>query len=89
MKLIYALVLTLLASAPGVARAGDAASFRSLGFSGNGKYYAFLEFGTQDGSGFAYADVSVVDVAKNTIARSMPRASPTSASRPARTRAAR
>jgi predicted secreted protein len=49
--------------------AGDAAYLKNLGFSDDGKYYAFVEYGTQDGSGFPYADVSVVTVATNKLAR--------------------
>lgn len=50
--------------------AGDASTFHALGFSENGKYYAFAESGVQDGSGFAYANVAVVEVAKNRFAAS-------------------
>lgn len=51
----------------GSAAAGDQAEFRSLGFSESGRYYAFAQVGTQDGSGFPYADVAVVDVLKNDL----------------------
>lgn len=50
--------------------AGDASTFHSLGFSENGKYYAFAESGVQDGSGFAYANIAVVEVAKNSFSAS-------------------
>jgi predicted secreted protein len=50
-----------------LAAAGDQAQFRPLGFSENGQYYAFAQIGIHDGSGFPYAEVAVVDVAKNDL----------------------
>jgi predicted secreted protein len=52
------------------ALAGDAADFLPLGFSKDGTYYAFAQTGVQDGSGFPYAQVAVVNVAKNSFAAS-------------------
>jgi len=65
LKLIFALMI---AASP--ALAGDASTYLPLGFSENGKYFAFAQSGTQDGSGFAYASVAVVEVAKNEFAAS-------------------
>lgn len=62
--------LLALALASASAQAGDASLTRSLGFSADGKYYAFAQFGTQDGSGFAWAEVAVIDVSKNAYAAS-------------------
>lgn len=45
--------------------AGDAATFLSLGCSKDFNYYAFAQYGVQDGSGFPYAELYVVDVAQN------------------------
>ncbi|WP_319533299.1 DUF2259 domain-containing protein [uncultured Cohaesibacter sp.] len=47
-----------------LAMAGDAAEFRSHGFSNDqgGRYYAFEEFGVQDGSGFPYSNIYIVDL---------------------------
>lgn len=42
--------------------AGDRATLNVLGYSENGRYFAFEQFGVQDGSGFAYAQIFVVDV---------------------------
>jgi len=67
LRLFIALFLALSSAA---AFAGDASTFHALGFSENGKYYAFAESGVQDGSGFAYANVAVVEVAKNRFAAS-------------------
>jgi predicted secreted protein len=60
--LIACLLATALALAPG-ARAGDVAQVEIIGFSADGAYVAFEQYGEQDGSGFPYADVFVIDVA--------------------------
>jgi predicted secreted protein len=44
------------------ALAGDRALFEPIGYSADGRYFAFEEFGIQDGSGFAYSSVYVVDL---------------------------
>jgi predicted secreted protein len=65
----YLLSALLLLAAP-FAHAGDASEFKPLGFSADGRYYAFAQSGSFDGSGAAYAEVSVVDVAKNDLVAS-------------------
>lgn len=50
----------ILLAAP--ALAGDRALAEFLGFSGDAKYFAFEEYGYQDGSGFAYANIYVIDL---------------------------
>jgi len=60
------LLLSLLASllaAP--AFAGDRALIDYVGFSEDHRYFAFEEFGIQDGSGFAYANLYVVELASD------------------------
>ncbi len=56
------------------ARAGDAAEFRSHGFSGDerGRFFAFEEFGRQDGSGFPYSNIYIVDLAKDKWVKGTP-----------------
>jgi len=49
-----------LAASP--AAAGDRALIDFIGYSEDGRYFAFEEFGIQDGSGFAYSSVYVVDL---------------------------
>lgn len=49
----------LLAGAP--AQAGDFADRSILGFSADGSHFAFEEFGVQDGSGFAYSNIYLID----------------------------
>ncbi|PST21755.1 DUF2259 domain-containing protein [Mesorhizobium plurifarium] len=43
------------------AAAGDYAAFQPIGFSSDGDVFAFEEYGIQDGSGFPYSTVYVVD----------------------------
>lgn len=47
------------------AYAGDIASFQTIGFSKDGSVYAFEEYGVQDGSGFAYSNIYVIDTVKD------------------------
>lgn len=48
--------------------AGDYASLNVIGFSQDGKYLAFEEYGTQDGSGYPYASIFFIETAKNSYA---------------------
>ena len=41
--------------------AADAAERVFIGFSADGRYFAFEQFGVQDGSGFPYSDIFVID----------------------------
>jgi len=43
-------------------RAATVADFRNLGFSPDGRHFAFMEYGVQDGSGFPFASVFVIDL---------------------------
>jgi predicted secreted protein len=44
------------------AQANEAAERRIVGFSPDGRYFAFEQFGTRDGSGFPYADIFITDL---------------------------
>ncbi len=44
------------------ARAGDYANVEVLGFSADGHQFAFEQYGIQDGSGFPYSEIFIVDV---------------------------
>jgi len=55
---LFALVLLVT-----TAQAADRALLNMLGYSQDGDYFAFEEFGVQDGSGFAFSTVYVVDLA--------------------------
>jgi predicted secreted protein len=52
-------------SMTGAARAGDAAEFRSHGFSDDerGRYFAFEEFGVEGGPHYPYSNIYIVDLA--------------------------
>jgi predicted secreted protein len=65
MRTLLAFLAIITVAFFGAARAGDAANLEYWGFSKDGKYLAFEQYGTQDGSGFAYAELYVVDVARN------------------------
>lgn len=59
------LVLMAGASLAASALAGDRAEIALLGFSDDGRYFAFEEYGVQDGSGFPYATIYALDLAKD------------------------
>jgi predicted secreted protein len=52
----------LMASLSSIVQAGDRADFELVGFSQDGRYFAFEEYGVQDGSGFAYSSFYVIDL---------------------------
>jgi predicted secreted protein len=56
------LAAMLFALCAGPALAGDRAVAGFIGYSGDGRYFAFEEFGVQDGSGFAYSRIYIVDL---------------------------
>ncbi|MBN9309201.1 DUF2259 domain-containing protein [Devosia sp.] len=58
-RLAASLGLALLASP---ALAGDAAAIDPIGFSADGRYFAYEEYGVQDGSGFPYDSIFLVDL---------------------------
>ena len=65
MRVLVAACLTLLAwvmLSPAPLRAGDAAERAIFGFSPDGRWFAFEEFGIQDGSGAPYAYIYIVDL---------------------------
>ena len=62
----------LLALSPLPALAGDSAQFNALGFSADGRYFAFEQFGIQDGSGFPYSDIFLIDLDTDSFAGGTP-----------------
>jgi len=66
------LAASFLALAAVPAFAGDAANFAALGFSADGRYLAYEEFGVQDGSGFPYSNIFILDVAEDKWAGGSP-----------------
>ncbi len=66
----WASALLMLLAVP--AWAGDRAGIDFIGFSEDGGFFAFEEFGIQDGSGFAYANLYVIDTAKDAWVKDTP-----------------
>ena len=60
-----ALALGLLMGLTGPALAGHYTHDRVLGFSGEGRYFAFKTYGLQRGSGLPFANLYVLDVARD------------------------
>lgn len=54
------------------ALAGDRALIDFIGYSPQGEYFAFEEFGIQDGSGFPYSTIYVLDLAADTWVKGTP-----------------
>jgi predicted secreted protein len=59
-RLAASLGFLVLAAAP--ALAGDAAAIDPIGFSSDGRFFAYEEYGIQDGSGFPYDSIFLVDL---------------------------
>lgn len=56
------LAASLIALSAAPALAGDAAKLDPIGFSEDGRFFAYEEYGIQDGSGFPYDNIYVVDL---------------------------
>jgi predicted secreted protein len=63
-RLVGSLVAMLALALPAVA--ADKALINMLGYSDDGAYFAFEQFGIQDGSGFPFADIFIVDLVNDT-----------------------
>ncbi|PDT54997.1 DUF2259 domain-containing protein [Sinorhizobium americanum] len=59
------LIAEVIAAPPAIA--GDYASLQPIGFSSDGKVFGFEEYGIQDGSGFPYSSVYVLDTQTDTF----------------------
>ncbi|MGI9464287.1 MAG: DUF2259 domain-containing protein [Aestuariivirgaceae bacterium] len=70
-KRVFAAFLALVSSVS-IALAGDSAERRIIGFSPDGKWFAFEQFGIQDGSGYPYHDVFVIDLVNDKWALGTP-----------------
>lgn len=58
---LFATLSLIAGLAAGTASAGDFATFVPIGFSDDGKVFAFEEYGVQDGSGFPYSNIFFID----------------------------
>lgn len=61
---MWRLLVLLLLAAP-AAQAADSAQSRAIGFSPDGRYFAFEQYGIQDGSGFGYSDIFILDIERD------------------------
>lgn len=69
----FLVLLCLITWAPMSASAAEFSRGEALGFSEDGKYFAWEEYGYQDGSGTPYLTLYVLDVAKDSYAKGFPR----------------
>ena len=60
-----ALIAGLIFFAAGISFAGDAAAFKDIGFSSDGKIYIFGQYGKTDVNYQPYAEIYTIDVEKN------------------------
>lgn len=60
-----AIIAGLILFAAGISFAGDAAAFKDIGFSNDGRIYVFGQYGMTDVKFTPYAEIYVVDVEKN------------------------
>lgn len=70
MRYVLALVAIMGFALP--AYAVDYAERQVLGFSPDGRYFAFAEYGVQDGSGFPYANAYVIDTSDDSWVKGTP-----------------
>lgn len=64
------LLATLVVAVP--AHAADASERDLIGFSSDGKWFAFEEFGVEDGSGFPYSSIYIIDTYRDQWASGSP-----------------
>ncbi len=64
--------LLFLAITATAAAAADNAERAAIGFSPDGRYFAFEQYGVQDGSGFPYAEIFVIDLDANQWVKGSP-----------------
>lgn len=60
-----AILIGLLTAFAGPVQAADRALASVVGYSGDARYFAFEEYGIQDGSGFAYSNLYIIDLAED------------------------
>lgn len=72
MSRLLASLLAAVVMMPNVGFAGDGAGLDVIGFSRDGRHFAFAQEGIQDGSGFPYANIHVIDTDTNREAEGSP-----------------
>jgi predicted secreted protein len=66
------LAAAALALCSGAALGADGASYNIIGYSPDNRFFAFEQYGTQDGSGFSYWDVFILDLKTNQWVKDTP-----------------
>jgi predicted secreted protein len=64
--------LALFAMATAAVRAADNVERAIIGFSSDGRYFAFEQYGVQDGSGFPFSEIFIVDLDANQWVKGSP-----------------
>ncbi|WP_377288848.1 DUF2259 domain-containing protein [Rhizobium sp. SG2393] len=72
MRLAHALLAAVAMLLPVAAGASDVSQFAPIGFSEDGKIFAFEEFGVQDGSGFPYSSIFAIDLVRDAFVDGSP-----------------
>ncbi len=70
--MLRALIVFLIGCLPALAHAADGASSQVIGYSKDRRYFAFEQYGDQDGSGFPYSDIFVIDISNDTWVKGSP-----------------
>jgi len=71
-KRFIALFIGALLLFSSAAQAGDFASEDVIGFSPDGRYFGFEEYGVEDGSGFPYSNIFIIDLETDTFVPQTP-----------------
>ena len=71
MRFLLGLIILVFA-ATNSARAGDNAERAVIGFSPDGRYFAFEQYGIQDGSGFPFSEIFIIDLDANAWVKGSP-----------------
>jgi predicted secreted protein len=71
-RVLKTALAALYLSSLGPAHAGDGAALNVLGFSSDGRYFAFEQFGEQDGSGTLFATITAIEVAGDRLVKGTP-----------------
>lgn len=69
---IAILLAFVLGTAAPCARAGDGSAVHILGFSADGRYFAYEQYGEQDGSGTLYSTITAIELTGDRVVKGMP-----------------
>lgn len=69
---LSALALVLPLAGAAAARAGDGSAIQVLGFSADGRYFAYEQYGEQDGSGTLHSSITAVETSSDRVVKGTP-----------------